>query len=176
MKKVLILHGWGGSSYPHWQAFLASKLIEVNYTVSFPVLPSKDEPNLGEWLEYLDAEIKHFKPDIVVCHSLANILWFHYVNKYEVKELEKLMLVSPVSVTCDIKELETFFPYEVPQDLKSDEIIMASSDNDPYMNIDEVYILKDMLNISLKVLEGAEHINEKSGYGELKCAYEWVTR
>jgi len=176
VKKVLILHGWGGSSFPHWQAHLASSLIEQNYTVSFPALPNKDEPKLDEWLKYLDDEIKHFNPDIVVCHSLANILWFHYVNNYEVNQIEKLMLVSPVSPTCIIKEIDTFFPYQVPQDLKANEMIMASSDNDPYMNIDEVYLLKDILQISLKVLENAGHINEKSGYGELKCAYEWVIR
>jgi len=49
-KKVLILHGWGGSPYPHWQAQTAIKLIENNYEVSFPTLPNKDNPNLESWL------------------------------------------------------------------------------------------------------------------------------
>ena len=58
MKKVLILHGWGGSSYPHWQAHLAKQLIKKNYTVSFPSLPNKDEPKLDEWLKHT---IPHFE-------------------------------------------------------------------------------------------------------------------
>lgn len=175
MKKVLILHGWGGSDYPHWQSFLASKLIKNNYTVSFPLLPNKDNPNLKEWIDYLKVEMEHFKPDIVVCHSLANILWFHFVNNFDIKPIEKLMLVSPVSPSCEIEELKSFFPYLVPEDLKAKQVIMASSDNDPYMDIDEVYLLKDILSISLKVLEDAGHINSDSGYGELSCAYDWVT-
>lgn len=176
MKKVLILHGWGGSDFPHWQSHLAIKLIENNYTVSFPSFPNRDFPDLQEWLTFLDIEIKHFQPDIVVCHSLANILWFHYVNNFKLSTIEKLMLVAPVSPTCKAEELKSFFPYEVPRDLKAKDKIMACSDNDPYINIDEAYILHDMLGIGLKVLEGAGHINTKSGFGKLDCAYDWITR
>ncbi len=175
-KKVLILHGWNGSQFPHWQAHLAINLIENNYAVSFPELPNKDYPILSEWLEYLDNEMKHFKPDIVVCHSLANILWFHYVNNYAVDEIEKLMLVAPVSPSCSIPELGTFFPYLVPNDLKATEKIMACSDNDPYLCIDEAYQLHDILGIGLKVLEDAGHINVSSGFGKLDCAYDWIVR
>jgi predicted alpha/beta hydrolase family esterase len=175
-KKVLILHGWQGSDFPHWQSHLAIQLIENNYTVSFPALPNRDLPNLQEWLEYLDIEMKHFKPDVVVCHSLANILWFHYVNSYEVETIEKLMLVAPVSPTCNIPELSTFFPYLVPQDLRAKDKIMACSDNDPYLTIEEAYILHDILGIGLKVLESAGHINASSGFGKLDCAYDWIVR
>ncbi len=176
MKKVLILHGWGGSDYPHWQSHLALQLIEKNYIVSFPLLPNKDNPNLEEWLDYLKVEMEHFQPDIVVCHSLANILWFHYLNRFDIKPIQKLMLVSPVSPSCKIEELKTFFPYKIPENLKANEKIMASSDNDIYMNIDELYLLKDILGISLKVIENGGHLNSDSGYGKLDCAYEWIIR
>ncbi|MFZ9659994.1 MAG: RBBP9/YdeN family alpha/beta hydrolase [Arcobacteraceae bacterium] len=176
MKKVLILHGWGGSDFPHWQSHLAMQLIENNYVVSFPSLPNRDLPNLQEWLTFLDAEIKHFKPDIIVCHSLANILWFHYVNNFKVDNVDKLMLVAPVSPTCELEELKSFFPYQVPADLKATNKIMACGDNDPYISIDEAYILHDMLGIGLKVLEGAGHINTNSGFGKLDCAYDWIVQ
>lgn len=176
MKKVLILHGCGGSDFPHWQSHLAIQLIEKNYIISFPELPNKNDPKLDEWLDYLRVEMEHFKPDIVVCHSLANILWFHYLDRFDIKPIKKLMLVSPVSINCQIKEVKTFFPYKIPQDLKSDEVIMASGDNDPYIDISEIYRLKDILSISLKVLENGGHLNVASGYGKLDCAYDWVVR
>ena len=175
-KKVLILHGWGGSDFPHWQAYLAQQLIEKNYIVSFPQLPNIYEPILDEWIDYLKVEMDHFKPDIVVCHSLANILWFHYVNRYNIKDLDKLMLVSPVSSTCKIEEIKSFFPYPIPHNLKAKEYIIASSDNDPYIDIDELYKLKDMLHSSLKIIENAGHLNTESGYGKLDCAYDWIIR
>ena len=175
-KRILILHGWGGSTYPHWQSHLQKELLNSGYEVSFPMLPQKDNPTLEDWLISLEFQMQTFKPHRVVCHSLANILWFFYVNSGKMNyTLEKLMLVSPVSPTCKIEELKTFFPYEVPNDLKSDISIMASSDNDPYITIDEVYQLSNLLGVGLKILEGAGHINTESGYGELSCAYDWIT-
>jgi predicted alpha/beta hydrolase family esterase len=174
-KKVLILHGWGGSDYPHWQAWCASELIKENYTVSFPLLPNKNEPSLDEWLTFLKAEFDHFKPDIVICHSLANILWFHFVEKYNIHNIKKLMLVAPVNNNV-IPELETFYPYPIPDDLKSEEVIMVGSTNDPYMSREEAIKLQSKLNVGLRILEDAGHINADSGYGQLSCAIDWVKR
>ncbi len=52
-KRVLILHGLGGSDYPHWQAHLAIDLIKQNTPVSFPALPNRDNPKLKEWKEFI---------------------------------------------------------------------------------------------------------------------------
>ena len=176
MKKVLILHGWGGSDEPHWQWWLEKELIKLNYQVSFPKLPNKDLPDLSSWMDTLKEEFDKFKPDIVACHSLANILWFHFVEKYEIKEIEKLMLVAPVRQTCDIEELKSFFPYPIPSDLKAKDIIMVGSTNDIYLNVNEAIELQSELNIGLKILEDAGHINADSGYGPLSCAVDWIER
>ena len=34
-KKVLILAGWGGSDFPHWQSWLASEIVKDYGKVSF---------------------------------------------------------------------------------------------------------------------------------------------
>ena len=36
--KILILHGWGGSDFPHWQSELASEIAKNYGTISFPSL------------------------------------------------------------------------------------------------------------------------------------------
>lgn len=174
-KRVLILHGWGGSLYPHWQAHLAADLIQENYVVSFPELPNRDLPNLDEWKECIKKEVAHFRPNIVVCHSLANIAWFHCVQELDIF-LDKLMLVAPVRQTCDIEEIKSFFPYPIPNDLKSREIIMAASTNDPYMSIEEAIHLQQKLNVGMKIMENAGHINAESGFGKLDCALDWIKR
>jgi len=176
MKKVLILHGWGGSDEPHWQWWLGKQLEKKDYKVSFPDLPNRDLPSFDEWMQILYEEFKQFQPDIVVCHSLANILWFHFVEKYSIKTLDKLMLVAPVRKSCKIKELQSFFPYPLPADLKAEEIIMVGSTNDPYLSIEEAIELQSQLNIGLKILDDAGHINADSGFGELSCAVDWIER
>ena len=173
-KRVLILHGLGGSDFPHWQAQLASDLIKENYIVSFPAFPLRDNPKLDEWKSFLKQELAHFKPDIVVCHSLANILWFHTCDELDIK-LDKLMLVAPVRNEV-LEEAKTFFPYPIAKDLKAHEIIMAASTNDPYMNVEEAIRLQSKLNIGMKIMENAGHINTASGFGKLDCALDWIKR
>jgi len=175
-KKILILHGWGGSHEPHWQWWLSNELPKDGYEISFPSFPNEELPNFNEWLNFLKNEFDKFQPDIVVCHSLANILWFHFVEKFPIKELEKLMLVAPVRKDCKIEELQTFFPYPIPKDLKAKEIIMVASDNDIYLNVEEAIELQSQLNVGLKILENAGHINADSGFGELPCAIDWIKR
>jgi len=173
-KKVLILHGWGGSDYPHWQSWLASELIKQNYVVSFPSLPSRELPNFSVWLECVKKEVAHFAPDIVVCHSLGNILWFHLLEDFELNVLDKLLLVAPVRKDCDIPELKDFFPYNVPQNLKTNKALLIVSTNDDYMNLHEASELQNELNIEMRILENAGHLNADSGFGEFKEVLDWI--
>lgn len=173
-KRVLILHGLSGSNFPHWQAHLASDLIKESYIVSFPELPNKNSPSLNEWKNFLKEEINHFKPDIVVCHSLANILWFHTCDELDIK-LDKLMLVAPVR-NKPLEEAKSFFPYPIAKELKAKEIIIAASTNDPYMSLEEAIELQSKLNVGMKIMEDAGHINPSSGFGKLDCALDWIKR
>lgn len=174
-RRVLILHGLGGSDYPHWQAILARDLIKQKTPISFPSLPNRDNPSLNQWKEFVKKEIEHFKPTVVVCHSLANVLWFYLCSELDIK-LDKLMLVAPVRINCEIEEIKEFFPYPIPKDLKSHEVIMVASTNDQYMNVQEVIRLQSKLNIGMKLLEEAGHINAGSGYGRLTCALDWINK
>lgn len=174
-KRILILHGLGGSDYPHWQTQLAADLIKQNATVSFPAFPSRDNPLLSDWKELLKKEINHFKPEVVICHSLANVLWFHTCDELDIS-LEKLMLVAPVSKDRVVKEAKTFYPYPIAKDLKAKEIIMLASTNDPYMTELEAMELKELLDVEITVMKDAGHINADSGFGSHDFALEWLTK
>lgn len=174
-KRVLILHGLGGSDYPHWQAQLAADLIKQHSVVSFPAFPNRNNPELSIWKENLKKEIEHFNPQIVICHSLANVLWFHTCDELDIS-LEKLMLVAPVSRTRVVKEAKSFYPYPIAKDLKAKEIIMLASTNDPYMSEEEAMQLKEALSVEINVMKDAGHINADSGFGSHDFALEWLTK
>jgi len=57
-KRVLILHGWGGSDYPHWQSHLASSVAKSYGTVSFPLLSNCHFPSKNRWLRELKQILK----------------------------------------------------------------------------------------------------------------------
>ena len=163
--KVLILHGWGGSDAPHWQAELASEIARNYGTVSFPLLDNCHFPNKNRWVKQVKTILKEFKPDTVVCHSLANTLWF-WLCLDEIESVKRLFMVSPPSLTTTESTIKTFFPCEMPPNLSAKEIQMIVSDNDPWVNMDEAKEIASHYDVPLRIIENAGHINADSGYGK----------
>lgn len=166
--KTLILHGWSGSDFPHWQSLLAGELAQDYGTVCFPLLKDKDAPIKEEWMKEAKEILLDFRPDVVVCHSLANILWFHLCHEMRIEGVKKLFLVAPPRLTCKIPELATFFPVEVPKELYAQSVTLITSTNDPYMDESEALLLRDALGEEIEhiVLQDAGHINAASGFGQ----------
>jgi len=167
-KKVLLLHGWGGSDFPHWQSWLAGEIAKEYGCVNFLKFSNFDAPKLDVWMQELQYALDDFKPDIVICHSLANTLWFHLCHKKSIKKIEKLYLIAPPSLTCKVEELEEFFPLTPPLNLYAKEAMLITSTNDPYLRVVEAKNLQQSLHVTMKVLENAGHINADSDYGEWK--------
>ena len=165
-KRVLLVHGWGGSDFPHWQSWLAGEIAKEYGTVEFLRFSDVDAPKLDVWSSELMEALESFKPDVVICHSLANTLWFHLSNRENLREIEKLYLVAPPSMKCDVSELAEFFPLEIPTQLYAKEALLICSTNDPYISMSEAENLQKELGIEMKVLVNAGHINAESGYGE----------
>ncbi|MBU1657639.1 alpha/beta hydrolase [bacterium] len=169
-KKVLLLHGWGGSDFPHWQSWLAGELAKGYATISFLKFSNPDFPELGMWKKELKEHLQDFKPDIVICHSLANTLWFHLCNEESFEDIKKLYLVAPPKLNSEIEELKSFFPVQAPEVPHAKEILLIVSTNDPYMTLQEAKDLQCSLKVEMKVLNNAGHINATSGYG----AWPWM--
>ena len=172
--KTLILHGWGGSDWPHWQAWLAAELAKDYGTVSFPLIQHPHYPHLNRWKKEVKAHLSDFKPDTVVCHSLANTLWFHLCHDGDIDEVENLLLVAPPRLDCEIETIQSFFPVEPPEKLFAKKAMMVVSTDDPYMSLDEAWALQEVLQVPMKVLENAGHINADSGYGEWPWVLEYL--
>jgi predicted alpha/beta hydrolase family esterase len=163
--KVLILHGWGGSDAPHWQAELAAETAKNYGTVSFPLLDNCHFPSRNRWIKQVKQILKDFKPDTVVCHSLANTLWF-WLCQEKMTPVKRLFMVSPPSLTTKEETIKTFFPCTLPDDLYAKEIQMIVSDNDPYIEVREAEQIASNYRIPLTIIQNAGHINTDSGYGK----------
>ncbi|MCI4405809.1 MAG: alpha/beta hydrolase [Sulfuricurvum sp.] len=174
MLKVLILHGWGGSDFPHWQSWLAGEIAKGYGTVSFPLLDNPHFPSKNRWMGQIKSLLEDFRPDVVVCHSLANIAWFHLCHEGDILPIKRLLLVAPPHLSCEIETLKTFFPLEAPKNLFAQKVLLVTSTNDPYMSVDEAAALQKMLDVEMKIIENGGHINTHSGYGEWPWVKEWV--
>ncbi len=163
--RLLILHGWGGSDYPHWQAHLAAEVAKNYGTVSFPLIQHPHYPNRNRWMKQVRQILEAFKPDTVVCHSLANTLWF-WLCEEDIAPVERLFMVSPPSLHTDEQTIKTFFPCPMPETLKAKEAQIFVSDNDPWITTQEAEGIAQHYNIPVTILHNAGHINTDSGYGK----------
>ena len=176
MKEVLILHGLGGSDAPHWQSWLSDELRKEGIVVHFPQLPNPNAPQKASWIQESLHLLSSHNIDAVVTHSLGNILWFHLCNlpQLESLHLQKLLLVAPPRDLSDMKEVATFFPYQLPNSLHANDILLVGSDNDEYISQAEMDQLARALNVKQKVFHNAGHINAASGFGPWPFAKTWL--
>ncbi len=101
----LILHGIENHRPPeHWQFLLAARLVERGHEVRYPALPEPDAPQLERWLDVLDEELSALGGEqrVVVCHSLACLLWFRAAEcgLWAAGPVDRLLLVSPPASEC----------------------------------------------------------------------------
>ncbi len=163
--KVLILHGWGGSDAPHWQAELAAEIAKNYGTVSFPLLDNCHFPSKNRWVKQVKAILQSFRPDTVVCHSLANTLWF-WLCQEEIETVQRLFMVSPPSLHTTESTIKTFFPCALPENIYAEEVHMIISDDDPWVEINEAQSIASHYHATFTTLHHAGHINADSGYGK----------
>ncbi len=173
--RTLILHGWGGSDTPHWQAELAAEIAKNYGTVSFPLLDNCHFPSKNRWVKQVKQILEEFKPDTVVCHSLANTLWF-WLCQEEIPQVKRLFMVSPPSLTTKEATIKTFFPCEMPETLHAKEVQMIVSDTDPYIGVAEAERMAKHYNIPLTIIKDAGHINADSGYGKWELIEDLVLK
>src|SRR3954465_6282177 len=91
----LILHGYQGSGPGHWQSWLAGWLRSARALARFRALPDPAEPHPQLWLEALERELDAFtEAPVVICHSLACLLWMHHAAGGG-QPADRLLLVAP---------------------------------------------------------------------------------
>jgi uncharacterized protein len=160
----LILHGWQGSGPDHWQTWLAGRLRERGEQVRYPELPDPDAPELGDWLDALRAELAAFaEPPVVVCHSLACILWLHHGGS------ERALLVAPPASRPEIAD---FFPPPLPRGLPAE---LWCADDDPYCPEGAARLYGEPLGVPVRLFAGGGHLNPDAGYGAWPAVESWAS-
>ena len=72
MKRVFIVHGWGGRPDEAWFPWIKKELEDKGYKVFIPAMPETDEPKMELWIPFLSQLVG--KPDLntfFVGHSIG---------------------------------------------------------------------------------------------------------
>ncbi len=166
--RYLILHGLEGSGPDHWQTWLADRLRAAGHDVRYPDLPDADAPAPDRWLAALERERE---PDqVVLCHSLACVLWLHH-RAAGGPPAQRALLVAPPCPQADVAEIQPFFPVPREPDV-TPEARIACSDADPYCPVGAAAYYADV-GVPIDLLPGAGHVNTDAGFGPWPAVEAW---
>jgi predicted alpha/beta hydrolase family esterase len=164
----LILHGYLGSGPGHWQTWLAGRLRSGDASVRYPDLPDPEHPQLRSWLAALEGELDAIgEPPVVLCHSLACVLWLHHVAAGG-KPASRVLFVAPPSAAGAPEALSAFFPAPAPA---LENVRLVCSDDDPYCPEGAQQLYGPL---PTDVLPGAGHINPDAGFGSWPAVEAWA--
>lgn len=167
MKRIIIVHGWGGSPDDNWLPWLKIELEKLGYEVIAPSMPDTDNPVIEKWVSKL-AEVvgapnaeTYLIGHSIGCQTIMRYLetvsisiggaifvagWFNLEN-LETEE-EKAIAEPWIKTLIDINKIKSVLP-------KSTLVI---SDNDDYGAFEENKQKFGEFVTKTVVLHQAEHI------------------
>jgi predicted alpha/beta hydrolase family esterase len=175
-RSFLILHGLEGSGPDHWQTWLSGRLRERGEHVRYPDLPDPFDPHPDDWLAALRPELAALEGErIVLCHSLATLLWLLHARSGATDAADRVLLVAP-PCTDDVEPVVRFRPDGVTaEDVRraAKSTRMLCSDADPYCPAGAASTFGDPLVLDYEVIPGAGHLNTDAGYGPWPEVESW---
>jgi predicted alpha/beta hydrolase family esterase len=179
----LILHGWQNRRPEgHWQRLLAGELTAGGHRVVYPQLPDPDRPDLETWLGRLHAllDAERDAPErelVVVCHSLAVLLWLHAVARGGVRA-DRVLLVAPPgdAVIAGYEEVAGFAAPDVTGarlHAAAPVIRLVAGDDDPYCPGGAAGEYGVPLGLDTDVVPGGAHLDLTAGYGSWPSVLAW---
>ena len=184
--KALIVHGWENRRpVGHWQRWLAGQLTAGGHEVRYPQFPDPDFPVLDDWLSLLRVELAALDDDgderVLVCHSLAVLLWWQAAPSLGALQPDRVLLVAPPSadVLRGFPEVAAFAPPGIetkplPADLVARTRLVAA-DDDPYFPGGAASLYADRFGLDADVVPGGRHLDLPAGYGSWPAVLAWCT-
>ncbi len=187
VKRVFIVHGWGGYPEEGWFPWLKEELINRGFEVYVPSMPETDNPTIENWVENLKKIVKN--PDFntsFVGHSIGcqTILRYLQELKSDIK-VGKIILVAP---WFRLKMYETKEEVEIAKPwierkidftkvlLHTKDITSIFSNNDYFVYVEDSEILKKNLGSKIIIEKNKGHFSGSDGIKKLPSVLNELTK
>lgn len=169
MKRIILVHGWGGSPKSDWFPWLSRELDKFGYEVIVPAMPETNAPEIETWVNNLARVMgtpdidTYFVGHSIGCQTIMRYLetintsvggaifvagWFNLENM-ESEEEEKI--ADPwLKTVVDLEKVKKVLPQST----------LIISDNDPYGAFEENKEKFSPLITKQVVLLGRGHFNK----------------
>ena len=182
MKKVYLIHGWGGNSRGGWFDWLREELEERGINVYAFDMPETNSPKISKWVSFLETNIKikgiddetYFVGHSVGCQAIMRFLeklpenikikgcvfvagWFNLKEEASEDEEDREIARPWIETSIDFEKIKN----------RCDNFLAIFSDNDPYVPLSDKEIFKEKLNAEIIIKNNQEHFNEVEQIGEI---------
>ena len=190
MKKVYLVHGWGGSPDSEgWFAWLRAELEKKGFSLEVPRMPNTDKPEINAWVNKLKETVKDTNEETYfIGHSIGcqGVLRFLETLNSETK-IGGVILVAPWIHLDEntIKEegeevteiakpwIETLIDFEKIKK-HTNNFVCIFSDNDPYVPLSDSDLFKEKLNAKVIIKHNEGHFNDTQEIKEImEFAEKW---
>lgn len=174
MKKVIIVHGWGGSPNQDWFPWLKKKLKGLGFNVKVPKMPDTNNPVIDKWVSFLKKTVGSADSEtFFVGHSIGCQTILRYLEKIDTKIGGAVLVAGWINLTPKTFEEEGAKEIAKPwleTPLNWDKIkanckrfLAISSDDDPFVPVSDSEIFKEKLGAEIIIEKGKGHISEEDG-------------
>lgn len=177
MKRIFIVHGWGGSPENDWIPWAKTELEKLGHEVHVLSMPSPEHPKLDEWITHLHKEITSVDENtILIGHSMGCRTILGFLEELpEGQKADKVILVagwvnlSPAAI--EDEEAKEIYQAWIKRNTDYENVkshansfIALFSDNDPYVPFEEnskTYIEK--LGAKIIMVPNMGHFSKDTG-------------
>jgi len=171
VKRVFIVHGWGGNPDAGWFKWINSELSSRGFEVHADRMPEPDNPKIEPWVNYLTKLASSPDKDTYfIGHSIGCQAILRYLEK--LPENAKIGGAIFVAGWLNLKNLETREEKDVSEPWikskinlgkvknKIGKVVALFSDNDPYVSLDDSIIFKEKLGAKIIIEKNKGHYIE----------------
>ena len=169
MKRVFIIHGWGGYPEEGWFPWLKDTLKKRKFSVEVPAMPDRDFPKIETWVPFLNKLVKKPDPDTYfIGHSIGCQTILRYLEKSSpgIKTGGCVFVAGWFSLNNQTEEEEIIAKPWLNTNLDfgrirktTKKIVAIFSDNDPYVPLTDSKLFEKNLGAKIVIEHNKGHFS-----------------
>jgi len=185
MKRVFIIHGWGGNPDEPWPKWLKQQLETKGFETTNPEMPDTWHPKISEWVSKLKESAGNADKDTyfvghsIGCQAIMRYLeqlpksekvggaifvagWFNLTDETWDENYTKEIAEEWIKTPIDFEKIKQH----------TNNFVEIASDNDPFVSLDNADLFKNNFGAKIMVLKQKGHISSEDGMTELPILLE----
>lgn len=190
MKRVFVIHCWGGTPEGNWYSWAAHELREFGFHVSVLKMLNAEMPHIEEWVSFLAQQVgKCDAETYFIGHSIGCQTILRYLERlsYDVV-IGGVVFVAPwiklnmdtiqkegvgvIRIAREWQETPIDFQKVLPHLPSSRGVVSIFSDNDYYVVTENQDIFREKLGSRILIEHGKGHFVQDDGVTDLPILLE----